>query len=179
MDLETPRLQIKAIDLETAQVLMKNALAFYYKYQLPWSEDWPHDGLRALLPLYAEQVEADETSVGFGPWFIIDKHHQRIIGDIGFKGRPDQEGAVEIGYCIVPEERGAGYASEAVEYIVQWAFQNGAKSVQAQCDRENIPSQKVLINNRFVNTDKQDKILLFKREKKVHDHYKERSKRGL
>jgi [ribosomal protein S5]-alanine N-acetyltransferase len=40
----------------------------------------------------------------------------------GFKGAPDQEGMVEIGYGISPAYRNNGYASEAAEALVRFAL---------------------------------------------------------
>jgi ribosomal-protein-alanine N-acetyltransferase len=45
-----------------------------------------------------------------------------LIGVGGFKGGPTDEGVVEIGYGVVPESRRRGYAREAVDAFVGWAF---------------------------------------------------------
>ena len=43
-------------------------------------------------------------------------------GMIGFKGLPDQNGDVEIGYGIDPIYRNQGYTTEAVRGMIAWAF---------------------------------------------------------
>ncbi len=43
-------------------------------------------------------------------------------GLIGFKGLPDQNGVVEVGYGIDPEFRNFGYTTEALGGLIQWAF---------------------------------------------------------
>lgn len=166
MDLKTKRLQLFPITVDLAQTLMKNSLAFYYKFQLPWNKNWPHDGLKALLPMYAERLENNTEELGFGPWVIVDAAGEHVIGDIGFKGSPDEEGNIEIGYQVVASERNYGYATEAVEVLCQWAFKyEQVEGIEAQCDKNNIPSQKVLINNGFNHTGRHQEILVFKKEK--------------
>ncbi|QAS51127.1 GNAT family N-acetyltransferase [Halobacillus litoralis] len=180
MELKTARLQLFPITVDLAQTLMKNSLAFYYKFQLPWNKNWPHDGLKALLPMYAERLENDAEELGFGPWVIMDEKGEHVIGDIGFKGKPDDEGNIQIGYQVVASERNFGYASEAVDALCQWAFQSGGvEGVEAECDKSNIPSQKVLINNGFVHTGKNQDILVFKKGKTVNDQKENIYKEGL
>ncbi|RDY69146.1 GNAT family N-acetyltransferase [Halobacillus sp. SY10] len=169
MELKTERIHLFPITLDLAQTLMKNSLAFYYKFQLPWNKNWPHDGLKALMPMYAERLENDSDELGFGPWVMIDSAGEHVIGDIGFKGKPDSEGNVEIGYHVVASERNYGYASEAVQTLCEWAFKHAeVEGIEAQCDKDNIPSQKVLINNGFNHTGRSMDILVFKKEKKIH-----------
>lgn len=180
MELKTDRLQLIPITVDLAQMLMKNSLAFYYKYQLPWNKNWPHDGLKALLPIYAEKLESDENQLGFGPWVMIDIDGEHVVGDIGFKGIPDEEGTIEIGFHVVASERNAGYATEAVGNMCEWAFtQPGVKGIEAQCDKANISSQKVLINNGFTHAGRHREIFLFKKEKSVHKTEEDSFKEGL
>ena len=79
----------------------------------------------------------------YAVWFIYLKGGEKI-GDLCFKG-VSAEGSVEIGYGILPEFWGRGYATEAVDAVVRWALdQPGIKSVEAETDAENIASQRVL-----------------------------------
>jgi RimJ/RimL family protein N-acetyltransferase len=45
-----------------------------------------------------------------------------LIGPGGYKGRADEEGAVEIGYAIVGKYRGQGLATEAARGLIDHAF---------------------------------------------------------
>ena len=59
-----------------------------------------------------------------------------------FKGQGD-DGSVEIGYGIVEEYQGQGYATEAVESAVAWALkQSGVYRVEAETGPENTKSQR-------------------------------------
>ncbi|MFQ3545872.1 GNAT family protein [Halobacillus rhizosphaerae] len=178
MNTKSDRIHFIPINVELAQMLMKNPLAFYYKYHLPWNKNWPHYGLKALLPLYVENLEKNNLQLGFGPWVMMDNGREHVIGDIGFNGTPDDEGIVEIGYHVVASERNQGYASEAVEKMCTWAFSHPeVTGVEAQCDKDNIASQKVLINNGFYHTGRHREILVFKKEKSAHENRKKRTRK--
>lgn len=50
-----------------------------------------------------------------------DDGGREVVGVAGFKGPPDGEGQVEIGYAVVPTYHRRGLASEAVEALVAYA----------------------------------------------------------
>lgn len=84
-------------------------------------------------------------------WFrlIIHKADQTLIGDTFLKMIPDATGlptgSLEFGYRIVPSYRRQGYASEAAQAMIDWAFcQPGVQRVTAGCDADNIASKRVL-----------------------------------
>lgn len=59
------------------------------------------------------------------PWWIyllVHRAEQRLIGLAGFKGRPDEQGTVEIGYSLLESYRGQGLATEAAQALVRFAF---------------------------------------------------------
>ncbi len=77
-------------------------------------------------------------------WEIIEKETRRRIGGLLFKGPPDENRAVEIGYGIDGDFRRRGYGLEAVEEGIRWAFSQGAKTVIAKVNPGNIPSRRLL-----------------------------------
>lgn len=90
-------------------------------------EEWPPplndaDSLRFYLEMYEHDPELE----GWGQWYFVLRNgkdgEQRPIGNGGFKGRPDAEGRVEIGYSILERHQRRGYAPEAVRALVSWAF---------------------------------------------------------
>lgn len=85
------------------------------------------------------------------------------VGGIGFKGLPDAEGIVEIGYGIDEAYRQQGYATEAVGGMVKWARkQSGVKYITAQTEPNNKISQKVLLANDFIRDGNGEEGPLFK-----------------
>jgi RimJ/RimL family protein N-acetyltransferase len=52
---------------------------------------------------------------------------------------------LEVGYTLVPSERGKGYGTEALEIMVDYLFlSKEVMRVQAQTDQRNVVSQKIL-----------------------------------
>ncbi len=69
----------------------------------------------------------------------------RLAGMSGYKGAPDVEGAVEVGYGVIPERRRLGIAREATEALVARAFADPRVTmVIAHTLRELAPSIGVL-----------------------------------
>jgi RimJ/RimL family protein N-acetyltransferase len=65
------------------------------------------------------------------------------VGGVGYALR-HVPGLAEVGYWIVPERRGAGLATAAVELVVSRAFTAGIERLQATVEPWNVPSQRVL-----------------------------------
>ena len=78
--------------------------------------------------------------------FIIEKKDGTRIGYMRhWIVQPSRH--VEIGYFMIPSERGKGYCSEAVQIIVDYLFlSKGIMRIQAGTDVRNKASQKVLEN---------------------------------
>ena len=111
----------------------------------PWADGFPLPSVRGALERI---VTADGTGYSLSPFFayvIVRRSDGAAIGDAGFHGPPDEDGEVEIGYALVPEARGAGYASEAVALLVEWAWeQPDVSAVSARVDPGNEPSRRLL-----------------------------------
>jgi ribosomal-protein-alanine N-acetyltransferase len=125
-----------------AAIAGKDRLAELLKVAIPTT--WPGPDLAEALPAFAQNMEKEPeapTWVGL----IIHKTDRTLIGDMGFHGAPDENGAVEIGYSIVPKYRNQGYATEMVRALIHWAFQQTEiKVVTAETLKENTASIKVL-----------------------------------
>jgi ribosomal-protein-alanine N-acetyltransferase len=116
-------------------------------------ETWPPDNLRDVLGyiygLYKEHPEWE----GWLSWYAvrIDNDYPILCGSIGFKGPPDKQGIVEIGYSVLPEFQGQGLATEMVAAIVQWAkHQPWVRRIEAETNIDNKASIRVLEKNNFV-----------------------------
>ncbi|MFM2152815.1 MAG: hypothetical protein RL199_1250 [Pseudomonadota bacterium] len=97
--------------------------------------DWPEADALPVLRALCE----DGDGAPWVPWVLRDARG-RIVGDAGFKGPPDEEGAVEMGWFIRPPERRRGLAAEAVSALAAWALSGGARLVRAEVHRDNAAS---------------------------------------
>lgn len=87
-------------------------------------DNWPPDLFeRTIMRLVLEQL-GDPSMHGWSLWYLLSRKHDtpRLLGICQFKDRPDVHGSVEIAYSILQQYRIQGYATEAVERLVGWAF---------------------------------------------------------
>ncbi len=83
-------------------------------------------------------------------FFIIEKKEGTKIGHIG--GFMHGRICVEIGFAIVPSERGKGYGTEAIQMMVDYLFlEKDIVRIQAPTETKNIPCKKVLEKVGFMN----------------------------
>jgi RimJ/RimL family protein N-acetyltransferase len=65
------------------------------------------------------------TLLGFGYWAVEEKSTGRYLGDIGFADfkrdiQPSIEGMPELGWALISQAHGKGYATEALLAAVAW-----------------------------------------------------------
>jgi [ribosomal protein S5]-alanine N-acetyltransferase len=87
--------------------------------------------VEAMSPADRAHVSADwlarvHASAPEDPWVhgfsLVQQGTRAAVGRCGFKGPPDGDGVVEIAYGVDPDHRGKGYATEAAEALVTYAF---------------------------------------------------------
>lgn len=87
----------------------------------------------------------------FTLWAIVLKENRIPVGDLHFKGGPDDKGAVEIGYGTYSPYQKKGYMTEAVEGIINWIkAQQSVNTIIAEVEQSNTASSKVLEKNHFI-----------------------------
>lgn len=75
-----------------------------------------------------------------------------FCGSMGFRWRPGTSTLPDhvqghVGYAIVPWKRGYGYATQALALLLPEARKKGLTYIDLTTDLDNIPSQKVILNN--------------------------------
>jgi RimJ/RimL family protein N-acetyltransferase len=109
---------------------------------------WPPPLIdEGVLRWNADFPEANPGPAGWTKWTILfraDNDTWAVSSD-GFKGEPDSAGGLEVGYSVLEERQGQGYATEAVQALVEWALSNPeVQVVEAETDREGLSSVRVL-----------------------------------
>ena len=106
-----------------------------------------------LKTAYQEMLQGCLDHPDQWEWYsiwMIELKDGTHVGDLSFKGF-NADGSVEIGYGIKEEHQGQGYATEAVNAAVTWAFeQPGVTRVEAETEPDNSVSQRVLEKCGFV-----------------------------
>lgn len=81
----------------------------------------------------------------WGSFFIVHKADRRLLGTCGYKGAPDDEGTVEIGYEIEASYRQQGLATETAQGLLDFALQHEeVKKIIAHTLAHENPSVSVL-----------------------------------
>ncbi len=108
------------------------------------------------------KTESDpENYLWYTNWEIIHKKDNIIIGGAAFYGPPVRSKCAEIAYTIRNDYQACGFASEAVQKMILWAFENGAVEVYAETEKENIPSIKVCLKCGMNLKEEREETFLF------------------
>ena len=147
--INTPRLKL----IPATSSLGQGAIFFQLLgAQIP--ENWPPKLIVDALPHFLEQLEQNPELVGWLSWYWIlmrkAGEESVLIGSGGFKDRPQPDGTVEVGYSVLPQHQGCGYASEAVGGLLYWVFAHGEVArIIARTLPQNRPSIRVLVKLGF------------------------------
>ncbi|WP_195430385.1 GNAT family N-acetyltransferase [Clostridium sp. D46t1_190503_E9] len=144
-NIQTTRLILIPITLEITKSLMDGSSNEVEKLGIKIDKKWPTNDTKDILPIIYKSLENDKVPSGFEVWMIIKKDTMKVIGDIGFHGKPDEKGEVEVGYGLVESERGKGIGFEALKAITNWAIsQKNVRIIKAECLIDNKPSARLL-----------------------------------
>ena len=117
------------------------------------------------LPKIKESSATDFIFYTF--WIVVEKSSRVIVAELGFKGPPNGEGAVEIGYGTMPGYEGKGYMTEAVAGMIEWAKERkDLNMIMASIDENNIASIRIVQKNNFKPLGKKEDLLWW--SKQVH-----------
>jgi hypothetical protein len=147
IEIRTERLQLLALTLEQLRMCLKAPERLEQELGFPIPADLVTQPVRRALGLKVDKMSqvAPDMHPWYTYWLMVLAVESSGAGLIGFKGEPDQQGVVEIGYGIVPAHRCRGYTTEATRALIAWAFQDPAcRTVDADPRRDNLASNRVL-----------------------------------
>jgi ribosomal-protein-alanine N-acetyltransferase len=97
-------------------------------------------------------------------WLVIEKATRTIVAELGFKGKPNDKGEIEIGYGTMYQHRKRGFMTEAVEAMLQWAEEQPEVNwMLAETDESNRGSIRIMEKNGFVEFDKRQNMIWWKK----------------
>jgi ribosomal-protein-alanine N-acetyltransferase len=114
---------------------------------LPLLREWVNDldFVGEFEPVSQEtqrDLERQYDALTEGQWFFIEKKDGTKIGYVAHFLK---DKLVELGYSLVPDERGKGYGTEAVRIAVDYLFlSKNIVRIQVETDPENVASQRIL-----------------------------------
>ena len=116
----------------------------------PWflDEGW-------LWRIRLDQVRADPAAQD---WVVraVVVEPEGVVGHAGFHGPPDADGVVEVGYTVLPDLRGRGYARAALAALVaEAAASPDVRRVRASVQPDNPASLAVVRGAGFVHVGEQ------------------------
>lgn len=162
LKIETKRLLIIPMTFNFVSKILNNDIAAYEELKIKQVNEWPNSDTREIMPAIKERLALRAAPDGFGAWLFIDKSDNSIVGDGGFKGAPDKNGIIDIGYGIIENKRRQGYAFEAVTGLIKWGLsQNSVKVITADCLKNNTPSGNLLRKVGMSEIRKDDELVYF------------------
>ncbi len=101
-----------------------------------------HQGVLSEIEAMAGRAPGE-----LGGWVQLSVERRdtgRLVGDVGLSPAEGEPGVIKIGYTMDPAFQGRGYATEAVEALIAYAFETlEAEVVRAYASAENLPSIRV------------------------------------
>jgi [ribosomal protein S5]-alanine N-acetyltransferase len=127
--METKNLSLIPCTIPHLEKLIESAEAFEAAFG--WRVIEGYIEFDGALEYLLGTLKSEDSNSEWPSYFFIHRADKALIGLGGYKGEPDENGSVEIGYGVAPAYRGKGYATEAAEAMIQNAF--ASDDVQMVC----------------------------------------------
>jgi ribosomal-protein-alanine N-acetyltransferase len=168
-NLITERLILIPFTIDICKNILNNDYRDLEVLNLKKGKSWPDADVLDTLPRIINNLSKVEFPTGYESWMIIKKDTLEVIGDLGFKGFNNEEENIDLGYGIIKEERRKGYAEEAVNEIIKWAFSNEiVKEITANCLIENISSINLLNKFKFRQVKTENDMIYWNLPNPIH-----------
>jgi len=107
----------------------------------PLPPDWPDAADERRLRLRLDQMREEPSTQ---PWLlramVRRRPRRQMVGFINFHG-PPRDSFAELGYTVLPNFRRRGYASEAIQGLMDWAVrEHGVPRFRVSISPSNVPS---------------------------------------
>lgn len=153
LEIRTLRLCLLAQTTELARAELEKPHALFELLNAVVPADWPPPlNDRDSMEWSLRKLEGNPCAIGWLLWYMLLPigGQSHAVGVAGFTG-PPVDGRCEIGYSVMPAYQRKGYATEAVQALVQHAFVSpGVTDVIAHTFPDLIPSLGVMAKCGFV-----------------------------
>lgn len=119
----TERLELIPLTYNICDAILQHQFNWLVPLNLKKGINWPDDDTMESLPRTSKLLSKLHFPTGFESWMIVKRDTREIIGDVGFKGYNFIQDSCDLGYGIIEAERKKGYAYEACNALIQWAWQ--------------------------------------------------------
>ncbi|MDR1330781.1 MAG: GNAT family N-acetyltransferase [Tannerella sp.] len=144
--METQRLHLIPLTATQLKLWTENLPALEKELNCSYQAEPVEGQFLAIVKGQAKKASNDEANCLYHTfWFLVRKTDRIVVGSACFKGVPDENGEVEIGYGLGKHFERNGYMTEAVKAICKWALeQKGISHVTAETEIDSPASQNVL-----------------------------------
>lgn len=152
IELVSSRLRLVALTQELAELQLNDRAAFFRELGVEPEPSWPPELMdEAAMRWTRDRLAAHPDDQGWYSWVYISPVMHRLLGTGGFKGAPDDNGEVEIGYSMLVSYREQGLATEGVNVLMDWAYRDPrVKRILAHTRDDRDASHRVLEKAGFV-----------------------------
>lgn len=147
--MKSDRITLINCDERLLKVILKGDEYLSKELELTIPNQWSEFG-NEIFKYTLNKIEENPSQLKWFSYLPVDNKTKTLIGSCGYKGEPDENGIVEIGYEVARDYRNQGYATEITELLVQNAFKDDkVKKVQAHTLAEKNASVRVLEKCKF------------------------------
>ena len=112
---------------------------------------FPNEDFKRALPLFIRRRKENSKEKNLG-FMIVWREANLVVGSIGARVLPIAN-EIEVGYDVVPDMRGRGVASKALQLFTRHCFSSGlANIIRAGCLEANTGSVRVLEKAGFLRS---------------------------
>lgn len=143
--LETDRLILRPFTAEDDAVIMRiSSDPDTVKYLYYWGREGMTPRQDTDRFLYKHAIaEWQRKPIRMREYAVVLKENMQVIGDASIENYGGGKG--EIGWILLPEYRGRGYATEAAKRLLRFGFETlELKEIIAECDERNGFSSRVM-----------------------------------
>lgn len=162
-EIRTARLRLIPVDAESLAALINGEpepteLRHTVRFPRPFA---PPPLTDDAFPFILERLNAEPDGGWWSVWMFSRTDTRDVVGAGGFAGPPDEQGALQIGYSVYESQQGQGFATEAVQALLNWALaRDQVRAVRATIPPWNGPSVRVAakVGMRQVGVGRNDEV---------------------